>query len=304
MKPFLKWVGGKTQIIDTIQSKFPKIINNYHEPFLGGGSVILSLLTNTDIKINGKIYISDSNPILIELYKNIVSNLDILLIILELYIQEYDSCKYIENKELINRKPKNIEEAKSSKESYYYWMRTKFNKLAYTNKSEDTSIECSALFIILNKLCFRGVFREGPNGFNVPFGHYKTTPQIYDTDNLRNISNLLKNVIIKCQDYKDSFKNIENGDFIYIDPPYAPETNTSFVGYTKNGFSLDCHNDLFRRINQFNDSNIKFLLSNSNVDLVLNSFKNNYFIEEIVCKRTINSKKPSSKTKEVLIKNY
>ena len=146
-KPFLKWVGGKTQILDKILSKLPSSIENYHEIFLGGGSVLLAILSlqkQNKIKIKKKIFAYDLNKALIYVYKNIQQNKEELFIHIEQYMNEYNSIIG----ETINRKPKNKEEAFTSKESYYYWIRSKYNTL---NKE---TIECSALFMIINKLCF------------------------------------------------------------------------------------------------------------------------------------------------------
>ena len=177
-KPFLKWVGGKTQIIDRIISKIPKIIDNYHELFLGGGSVlfaVLSLQKNNEIIIKNKIYAYDINDSLINVYKNIQNNKEELFKNINIFINEYENIKG----SIINRNPKSIEEAKTSKESYYYWLRNKYNNM------DKNSIEHSALFIFINKTCFRGMYREGPNGFNVPYGHYKKTPTIITENDLR-----------------------------------------------------------------------------------------------------------------------
>lgn len=291
IKPFLKWVGGKTQIIDEILDKFPKNINNYHEPFIGGGSILLGILSNDDITIKGNVYAYDINPALIGVYKNIQKCKDSLFELTQKYINEYDSLSGDE----INRKPKNEKEGKTSKESYYYWLRDKFNKI-----EDKSSIECSALFMFLNKTCFRGLYREGPNGFNVPYGHYKKTPTIITRSDIDKVSELIKNVNFKCCDFEDSFKAIKEGDFTYLDPPYAPENEKSFVKYTNNGFNIDRHKILFDLILKLKDKNISFILSNANVKLVTDTFKD-YNIEEILCRRAINSKKPQSKTLEVII---
>lgn len=293
MKPFLKWVGGKTQIIDNIINKFPNEIDNYHEIFLGGGSVLLKLLElqkNGLIIIKNKIYAYDINFDLINLYKNIQSNKDILYDIINNYMNEYNLCNGI----IINRNPSNIEEAKTSKESYYYWLRKLYNNI------DKNTIECSALFIILNKLCFRGLYRIGPNGFNVPFGHYKTTPTIIEKNYLNNLSLLIKDVEFICSDFVDSILKIKENDFVYLDPPYVPEKSTSFVNYTEHSFNTNNHIKLFNMIKNIN--NIKFIMSNSNVELVKKSFEN-YTIEQIVCRRAINSKNPSSIAIEVIIYN-
>ena len=285
-KPFLKWVGGKSQIIDTVLQKFPREMNNYHEIFLGGGSVLLAVLSLEKqglIKIKGKINACDINYSLIQVYKHIQSNHEELYKYISLYISEYDSIMMV----LVNRKPNSIEEAKTSKESYYYWIRDKYNKI------DKSLIESSALFMFLNKTCFRGLYREGPNGYNVPYGHYKKTPTIISKDDLNRISNLIKDVEFKVSGFSDSLKNIKKGDFVYLDPPYAPENNKSFVGYVADGFSIEMHNALFDTIKKIKD--IKFVMSNAKVDLVLDNFQG-YNCEEVIARRAINSKNPESKT--------
>jgi DNA adenine methylase len=294
-KPILKWVGGKTQIIDKITDKFPKEIDNYHEIFLGGGSVLLCLLNNINngkIKLKGNIYAYDYNEPLIYVYKNIQTNHNDLYNSLNNLITDFNLCKNNE----INRKPENKEEAMEAKENYYYWIRQQYNKLS---DKEKNSIIGSAMFIFLNKTCFRGIFRIGPNGFNVPYGHYKN-PEIINKNHLDSINLLIKNVIFKSCDFSVSMDNINKNDFVYLDPPYAPEKKTSFVSYTDCKFNLDQHNKLFNLIKKLN---CNFMMSNSDVSLVRDNFEN-YKIESIVCKRSINSKKPDSKTTEVIITNY
>ena len=299
-KPFLKWVGGKTQIVDKLIIKFPNEINNYHEIFLGGGSVLLTLLSyvnNGDIKINGNIYAYDLNEPLIYLYKNIQKDYNELYNEIQKIIIQFNSCGDGE----INRKPKNINEAMISKENYYYWIRSEYNKLSLIDKN---TIIGSSMFIFLNKTCFRGIFRIGPNGFNVPYGHYKN-PEIVNKEHLKEINNLIQDVIFECCDFNISLQNIKKNDFVYLDPPYVPEKKTSFVKYNENVFNIDTHINLFNLINKLTDDNIKMILSNSDVSIVRENFTNEkYNIESILCKRTINSKKPSSKTQEVIIKNY
>lgn len=295
-KPFLKWVGGKTQIIDKIITYIPNEINNYHEPFLGGGSVLLAVLSlqkNNKIKINNKIYAYDLNEYLINVYKNIQNNKDNLYDIITNYINEYDNIKG----DNINRKPLTIEEAKTSKESYYYWIRNKFN-----NISDKSSIECSALFMFLNKTCFRGIYRESPNGFNVPYGHYKKTPTIITKNDINIISDLIKNVEFIHSNFIDSFKNIKENDYVYLDPPYVPENNKSFTRYLNDDFDLEQNKILFNEILKFNDKKIKFSMSNSKTKLILDYFSK-YKYEEIIARRAINSKNPESTTIEIIITN-
>ena len=197
---------------------------------------------------------------------------------------------------IINRKPINLTQAKTSQESYFYWIRTSFNKLTIEQKRTPLG---SAYFIFLNKTCFRGVYREGPNGFNVPFGHYNN-PEIINEEHLNKISELIKDVNFIHSKFETSFENINEEDFIYLDPPYAPENEKSFVGYTSDGFNLEQHNLLFTKCKDY-----KFLMSNADVELVKNNFTDERFTTQIIsCKRSINSKKPDAKTNEVLIKSY
>jgi DNA adenine methylase len=299
-KPILKWVGGKTQIIDKLITDFPVEINNYREAFLGGGSVLLTLLSYVKsgiIKIQGNIYAYDLNEPLIYIYKNIQTRHNELYDILQTIITDFNECGNGE----INRTPVNITEAKIAKENYYYWIRSEYNKLCLTDKK---SILGSAMFIFLNKTCFRGVFRIGPKGFNVPYGHY-TKPEIINKEHLEEIHNLIQNVIFECCDFNTSLTIVEPNDFVYLDPPYAPETDTSFVGYTENGFNIENHNNLFKLIHILTDTNKKIMLSNADVSLVRENFTNEkYSTLSILCKRSINSKNPDAKAKEVIIKNY
>jgi len=294
-KPFLKWVGGKTQIINAIMNKFPRKINNYHELFLGGGSVLLALLSlqkHGEITVKGKIYAYDINKTLINVYKAIQDHKDELYEYIDSYISEYDSI----TGDVINRNPQTIEEARTSKQSYYYWVRNRYN-----NMDKDT-LECSALFMFINKTCFRGIYREGPNGYNVPYGHYKKTPTIISKTELNNISALIEGVEFIHSDFSSSIQNVGQGDFVYLDPPYAPENEKSFVSYVSDGFSLDMHKKLFNEVKNLSKVNAYFVMSNANVELVTKNFED-YDYEEIIARRAINSKNPSSTTVELLISN-
>jgi len=299
-KPILKWVGGKSQIIDKLITDFPVEINNYREAFLGGGSVLLTLLSYVKsgiIKIQGNIYAYDLNEPLIYIYKNIQTRHNELYDILQTIITDFNECGNGE----INRTPTNITEAKIAKENYYYWIRSEYNKLCLTDKK---SILGSAMFIFLNKTCFRGVFRVGPKGFNVPYGHYNN-PEIINKEHLEEIHNLIQNVVFECCDFNTSLTIVEPNDFVYLDPPYSPETDTSFVGYTENGFNIENHKKLFKLIHILTDTNKKIMLSNADVSLVRENFTNEkYSTLSILCKRSINSKNPNAKAKEVIIKNY
>lgn len=270
-KPLLKWIGGKNQIINTILNKFPSEINNYHELFLGGGSVLLALLSyqqNNIIQVKGKIYAYDINEPLINFFIN---------------VQKYPLELFEKIQQII------LEFNKQDNKDYYYYIRNKYNK--FKNKN---NIEGSALFLFLNKTCFRGVFRISNNGFNVPYGNYNN-PNIINKAHLLEVSKLIQNVIFKHYDYKESIQLIKDDDFVYLDPPYF----NTYNNYTNNKFYE--HKQLFDLCKK---SKFNFLMSNSDILFVRESF-NNYYIKTLYnCKRKINSKNPNSVINELLISNY
>ena len=298
-KPFLKWVGGKTQIIDEVISLFPQTMNNYHEPFLGGGSVLLALLSYKKagkIQINGTIYASDLNANLINLYTTIQKKSVLLIKIINEISKQYGLAKGTE----VNRSPASLEESYSSPESYYYWIRNNFNAMS---KEQRLSVKGAAMILFMNKTCFRGVYREGPKGFNVPYGNYNH-PAIIDEPHIMEISELIKDVKFSCSSFNDVMDEVLTGDFIYLDPPYAPENLKSFVGYTTEGFDIDQHKLLFAKTKELKGKNVKMVMSNAAVDLVKESFPAPEYVTKVIsCKRHINSKKPDAKANEVLIMN-
>ncbi len=298
-KPVLKWVGGKTQILEEVLALFPREMNNYHEPFLGGGSVLLGLLSKIQsgtIKVSGRIYASDLNANLIHFYKNIQQNPSQLITEVKKLVNEFSTLKGTE----VNRKASTFEEASTSQESYYFWIRSRFNALS---KEERATPIASAMLLFMNKTCFRGVYREGPRGFNVPFGNYKN-PSILDEAHIGEVSALIKDVVFTTRPFNESLDGVGKGDFVYLDPPYAPESETSFVSYTADGFSLDSHKALFTRCTELHTKGVKFLMSNADVKLVKDAFPSPTYTTTIIsCKRAIHSKKPDTKTNEVLIRN-
>jgi len=289
-KPILKWVGGKGAILDTLIAKFPAHINNYHEPFLGGASVLFALLNcvrSGSIVVSGTIYAYDVNEPLIHVYKNIQTNPDEFYECIQPIITEYISLPDIKNKEVQTR------------ESFYYTIRTNYNAKTLEEKC---SVYGSAMFVFLNKTGFRGMFREGPRGFNIPYGNY-SNPEIVNKSHLDEIHLLIQGVVFESCDFSTSMSRIIVGDFVYLDPPYAAETKTSFVGYTKDGFGATHNSCLFSMCDELV---CKLMMSNANVEIVRTHFtpSKKYSTDTIVCKRSINSKKPESTAVEVIITNY
>jgi DNA adenine methylase len=312
IKPPIKWVGGKTQILNKLMYEFPQIIENYHEIFLGGGSVLLALLylaKNGKKQIKGNVFAYDVNLTLIGLFNIIKTQPQALIDSVRTIINEFNNIakeekpqeqqeKHVIKKKVKRKiKPKNLIEGLESKESYYYWIRSEFNRLE--NCKKDSLLGVS-YFLFLNKTCWRGVYREGPNGFNVPYGNNES-PEIINAGHIYEISALIQNVVFTCSKFEDSFLNVNVNDFVYLDPPYTPDTSKSFVGYTKKGFTLEQHKLLFQMCKKYP----KFLMSNSDVELVKQSFNDSalYNIKTILCKRAINSVNPGSKVNEVLIKS-
>lgn len=280
VKPLLKWVGGKTQIIQNVLDRFPTTINNYHEPFLGGGSVLLALLESVergDIVVTGAVWASDLNISLINFYQQIQTNV----------------AEFIGKS--IKLKTEFLALSEEDRKFFYYTIREKYRA------ETETTLDSAVMFLFLNKTCFRGLYRVGPNGFNVPYGNYKQ-PTIFVEERLRQVSNLIQNVVFTAHSFEHSLAEqmISENDFIYMDPPYAPETSSSFVGYTSSGFPLTLHQKLFAKCRALKKAGI--LMSNSYVPLVKDSFTSPEFVISIVsCRRRINSKKPASRTEEVLI---
>ena len=301
-KPFIKWIGGKTQIIQEILNEMPTNIQTYHEIFLGGGSVlfgILSLQLKGVIKIQ-KICAYDLNKPLIYVYKNIQKTPKKFLNQIIPIVNEFNQIVELE----INRKPINLEEAKTSRESYYYWIRSKYNQMS---ENEKITLLGSAYFVFLNKTCFRGMFRLGKikKDFNVPYGNY-INQTIIDKAHIKRISKLISNVKFKHLAFEESLEKIKKNDMVFLDPPYVPiNLTSSFVGYTADGFDISMHKKLFNILNELKTREKKWMMTNSNTDLVLESFDEKKFtIKKILCRRAINSKNPDSKVNELIIKSY
>jgi DNA adenine methylase len=297
--PPIKWVGGKTQIIEEVISTMPRRMSSYHEPFLGGGSVLLAVLSHRKAKnlvIADDIRASDLNPNVISMYKNIQRNVDLLIRQLGTLVATFKQIETMDG----GREPTSVEEAIQSQESFYYWIRRQFNEMTDTQKTDPAA---SAMMIFLNKTCFRGVYREGPNGFNVPFGHNKN-PSVFCPAHLREISELIQPVIFTPTPFTQSLKEAKAGHFVYMDPPYYPVNADTFVGYLKGGFKAEDHEEFFTTCHRMTAAGVKFSMSNAAVDILRTKFPGpTYMTKKIECKRAIHSKNPAAKAEEFIIRN-
>lgn len=293
IKPFLKWAGGKGQLLSEIEKYYPftdKKITKYAEPFVGGGAVLFDILGKYELK---EIYISDINAELINTYYTIRDDIDELISILKVMQSEFV--------------PRDIEHRKI----YYLDKRDRFNDLK-VNGVESINIEKAALMIFLNKTCFNGLFRVNKKGlFNVPMGSYKN-PLICDETNLRAVSEKLQGVTIVCGDYKESADFIDEKTFVYFDPPYRPITDTaSFTAYTENLFDDEEQIELAEFVDDMDRKGAKIVISNS--DPKNSNIEDNFFddiysahkIKRIEATRMINcNSEARGKIKELLISNF
>lgn len=293
IKPFLKWAGGKGQLLSEIEQYYPfedGMITKYAEPFVGGGAVLFDILSKYDLD---EVYISDINAELINTYCIIKNNIDNLVEILKEMQNEFISSDTDYRKE------------------YYLAKRERFNDLK-VNGDANINLEKAALMIFLNKTCFNGLFRVNKKGlFNVPMGAYKN-PLICDEDNLRAVSEALQNVTIVCGDYKDSAAFIDDNTFVYFDPPYRPITETaSFTAYTENLFNDEEQIELAKFVDNMHRKGAKIVISNSdpkNSNAEDDFFENIYSshkIKRVEANRMINcNSEARGKIKELLISNF
>ena len=291
LKPFLKWVGGKGQLINEIEKLLPvdgeKVLTKYAEPMVGGGALLFSILSKYDFE---ELYISDINAELINAYIVVRDNIDLLV------------------EKLTEMQAIFLPMNENGRKYFYYNARDKFNALQL---SQETAVEKAALFIFLNKTCFNGLYRVNKKGqFNVPMGAYKN-PTICDENNLRNISNALQNVEIVCGDYTLSESFIDNNTFVYIDPPYRPISETSaFTSYNSDSFDDNEQIRLSQYIERIDKVGAKVVLSNSdpkNVnpdDMFFDDLYKSFKIHRVEATRAINSKaEKRGKISELLICN-
>lgn len=291
-KPFLKWAGGKTQLLNVIEKALPEKITSqnftYIEPFVGSGAVLFWMLRNfTNLE---RAVINDINGDLINTYRVIAEKPNELIALLEKF--QTDFHKFEDNAE--------------RKKAYYYAKRTAFNS---RNKNR---IEQAALFVFLNRTCFNGLFRVNKsNLFNVPMGSYKK-PLICDAENLLAVSDALQRVELLCGDYEETLNYTDNNTIFYFDPPYKPLSNTSsFNSYAKDEFNDVEQIRLRDFCAQLDQLGHHWILSNSDVtgndptNTFFDDLYTDFFINRVTTKRTINANPAKrGKLNELLITNY
>jgi DNA adenine methylase len=291
-KPFLKWAGGKTQLIAQIEKSLPLEITNskftYIEPFVGSGAVLFWMLNN--FPQLEKAVINDINKDLMNTYRVIASKPKELISILQILQSEYH--------EIYNKQ--------DEKKLYYYKKRELYN-LRNTDKSTQ-----AALFIFLNRTCFNGLYRVNRNnGFNVPMGSYKK-PTICDDKNILAVSNVLQKVEILCGDYTQTLNHAGTNSFFYFDPPYKPLSNTSsFNSYAKDEFNDDEQIRLRDFCMKVEKAGHNWMLSNSDVkgkdlnDTFFDEIYSEFSISRVKAKRSINANpEKRGELNELLITNY
>jgi len=267
-KPFLRWAGGKNRIVNLLEEHMPPNFSNgneYYEPFLGAGSLFFRLEP-----LNATL--SDNNKDLIECYKAVQKNPELIVKHLQQYL--LNNCK-----------------------NYYYKMRDKYN-------NSNPSIAKAALFIYLNKTCFNGIWRVNKKGeFNVPYGYRE--PLLPSKDNLLNPSTALSKARIIHEDYKKIVEYARKGDFIYFDPPYPPLNGTSyFTHYTKEGFNREDHSELASVAKMLNKKGCYIMISNADIQFIRSLYKEVFNLYDLEVTRWISANGKRHKVQELIITNY
>ena len=288
-KPFIKWVGGKTQLLPEIRKHYPPRIKKYCEPFVGGGAVLFDVLQKCNPE---EVLINDINAELINTYFQIKNNCGNLIQKLFEIQNRYKNQTLEENKKL------------------FYEKRNRYNELK-VNGNDAENLEKAALFIFLNKTCFNGLYRVNKKcEFNVPFNNAKN-PLICDEENLKSCSELLQNAQMKVGDYSNCKNFIDSETFVYLDPPYRPLTeSSSFTSYSENHFSDKEQIELGNFITEISNKGAKVLASNSDPkntnkeDNFFDDLYSNFEIERVSASRMINSNaKKRGAISELLISN-
>lgn len=272
VSPFVKWAGGKRQLLPRIKEKMPEKYNNYFEPFVGGGAVLFELLPSNAL-------INDINRALINAYRQI--------------------CDAPE--EFINAVNKLDTEMWEDGKKYYYSLREHYNDKLM---KAEYDVELAALFVFINKHCFNGLYRVNGKGlFNVPYNNSRKIS--VDEKIIMGISKYLQGVNIIDGDFEEACHEAKKGDFVFIDSPYAPLNPTSFESYTKEGFDIESHKRLANLYDELTDRGCYCMLTNHNTELINTLYGNKgYKIDVVSVKRMINSDATNRVGEEVIICNY
>lgn len=270
--PFVKWAGGKRQLLDRIKERLPLKYNNYFEPFVGGGAVLFGLKPE-------KAIINDINASLINAYKVIAHNTQDFLE----YINTLDNGMWEDGK------------------AYYYTLRERYNDKIM---QEEYDVEMAALFVFINKHCFNGLYRVNGKGlFNVPYNNSRRSS--IDSNLIVNLSVYLENIQIMQGDFENVCQNAARHDFVFFDSPYAPLNPTSFESYTKEGFDMESHKRLSKLFDKLTDRGCYCMLTNHNTEFINELYgKKGYRMEVTSVKRMINSDASNRKGEEIIIRNY
>lgn len=272
-RPFLKWVGGKNQLLPELMKRLDKAgeFGRYHEPFVGGGALFFELYRNNRLG-KKQAYLSDNNAPLIEAYRGVQDDVEGVIAALEKHKAQHG-------------------------EEYFYEVRAKLPK---------KPAERAARIIYLNKTCYNGLYRENSKGqFNTPFGRYKN-PQICDEPNLRAVADALKKAKLEVRNFTEVVDAAKPGDLVYFDPPYHPVSKTAnFTGYDRNGFNELCQRQLANVFRQLTEKDVKALLSNSYCDFIIDLYADIAHIDEVQAARAVNSRADRrGKVPEALICNF
>ena len=270
--PFVKWAGGKRQLIPQIRDRMPEKYNDYYEPFVGGGAVIFDLLPANAL-------INDINKALINTYRIICNESDAFL----KEVNRLDNDMWEDGKK------------------YYYSIREHYNDKLMRSEYD---VELAALFVFINKHCFNGLYRVNGKGlFNVPYNNSRRVS--VDEDVIIATSEYLRGVTIIDGDFEQACKNAKKGDFVFIDSPYAPLNPTSFESYTKEGFDIESHKRLAKLYDELTARGCYCMLTNHNTELINELYGNkDYQIDVVSVKRMINSDASNRVGEEVIICNY
>ena len=270
--PFVKWAGGKRQLLSQIQERMPENYNHYFEPFVGGGAVFFGTQPS-------KALINDINKALINTYQRICNS----------------------PKEFLSEVNKIDSEMWEDGKQYYYSIRERYNDKLMKSEYD---VELAALFVFLNKHCFNGLYRVNGKGlFNVPYNNSRRAS--VEENVIWAVSEYLQNITILQGDFEDACKEAKKGDFVFLDSPYAPLNPTSFEAYTKEGFDIESHKRLAKLYDELTMRGCYCMLTNHNTDLINELYGNKgYKIDVVSGRRMIISDASNRVGEEVIICNY